>query len=112
MTGERGMYVADYINQDLIFYANPEAPETWEDRGADGADQPGGQDADVCSPIPGNRQRGAVDRMRHAPEVLRARELADSVFSGRAAHWDATEEYPWENVKALADAAREGGLEF
>jgi len=34
----------------------------------------------------------------------RARELADTVFAERAAHWDATEEYPWENVKALAAA--------
>ena len=29
VTGERGMYVADYISQDLVFYANPDAPETW-----------------------------------------------------------------------------------
>jgi predicted dehydrogenase len=35
VTGERGMYVADYIDQDLFFYANPEAPLTWENRGAD-----------------------------------------------------------------------------
>ena len=35
---------------------------------------------------------------------LRARELADGVFAERAAHWDATEEYPWDNVKALAAA--------
>ena len=35
---------------------------------------------------------------------LRARELADGVFAERAAHWDATEEYPWENVKALVAA--------
>src|ERR1051325_7865692 len=35
---------------------------------------------------------------------VRARELADSVFAERAAHWDATEAYPWENVKALAEA--------
>ena len=34
----------------------------------------------------------------------RARELADTAFAERAAHWDATEEYPWENVKALAAA--------
>lgn len=30
VTGERGMYVADYIDQDLIFYANPDAVQTWE----------------------------------------------------------------------------------
>jgi len=34
----------------------------------------------------------------------RARELADTVFAERAARWDATEEYPWDNVKDLATA--------
>jgi 3-sulfinopropanoyl-CoA desulfinase len=34
----------------------------------------------------------------------RARELADTVLAGRAARWDATEEYPWDNVKDLAAA--------
>ncbi|OGL03182.1 MAG: acyl-CoA dehydrogenase [Candidatus Rokubacteria bacterium RIFCSPHIGHO2_12_FULL_73_22] len=34
----------------------------------------------------------------------RARELADTVFAARAARWDATEEYPWENVKDLVAA--------
>ena len=29
------MYVADYINQDLIYYANPDAVQTWEHPGAD-----------------------------------------------------------------------------
>ena len=33
----------------------------------------------------------------------RARELAET-FRGRAAHWDRTEEYPWENVKDLVKA--------
>src|SRR2546426_549320 len=32
----------------------------------------------------------------------RARELADTVFAERAARWDATEEYPWDNVKEPA----------
>jgi UDP-N-acetylglucosamine 3-dehydrogenase len=36
VTGERGMYVADYIDQDLVFYANPDADETWQNRGAEG----------------------------------------------------------------------------
>jgi len=35
VTGERGFYVADYIDQHLIFYANPDAGQTWENRGAD-----------------------------------------------------------------------------
>src|ERR671930_1148168 len=34
----------------------------------------------------------------------RARELADSMFAERAAKWDASEEYPWDNVKDLARA--------
>jgi len=34
----------------------------------------------------------------------RARELADGVFAARAARWDATEEYPWDNVKDLVAA--------
>jgi len=34
----------------------------------------------------------------------RARQLADTVFAGRAARWDASEEYPWENVKDLVGA--------
>jgi UDP-N-acetylglucosamine 3-dehydrogenase len=40
VTGERGMYVADYIAQDLVFYANPDAELTWENRGADGVGAP------------------------------------------------------------------------
>lgn len=34
----------------------------------------------------------------------RARALADDVFRARAARWDTTEEYPWENVADLANA--------
>ncbi len=34
----------------------------------------------------------------------RARELADTRFAGRAARWDAGEEYPWDNVKDLVAA--------
>jgi UDP-N-acetylglucosamine 3-dehydrogenase len=39
VTGERGMYVADYINQDLFFYTNPDAVQTWEHPGADDSGQ-------------------------------------------------------------------------
>ncbi len=35
VTGERGMYVADYINQDLFYYANPDANQVWEHPGPD-----------------------------------------------------------------------------
>jgi alkylation response protein AidB-like acyl-CoA dehydrogenase len=34
----------------------------------------------------------------------RARDLADTRFAGRAARWDAGEEYPWDNVKDLVAA--------
>src|SRR5207247_3809946 len=39
----------------------------------------------------------------------RARELADATFAERAARWDASEEYPWDNVKDLV-AARFMGM--
>ena len=60
VTGERGMYVVDYINQDLIFYANPDATLTWEDRGADGvtarryASASGGNTAALSAPPVGD----------------------------------------------------------
>ncbi len=38
----------------------------------------------------------------------RARELADTAFRERAAHWDAAEEYPWDNVKDLVQAGLMG----
>ena len=34
----------------------------------------------------------------------KAREIAESKIAPRAAHWDETEEYPWENARILADA--------
>src|SRR3989441_4181678 len=34
----------------------------------------------------------------------RARDLPDRAFAQRAARWDASEEYPWEDVKDLAAA--------
>jgi predicted dehydrogenase len=34
VTGESGMYIADYITQDLVFHANPDAVQTWVNRGA------------------------------------------------------------------------------
>ena len=37
VTGERGMYVVDYIAQDLVFYANPDAAETWVNPGSERA---------------------------------------------------------------------------
>ncbi|PYO45056.1 MAG: acyl-CoA dehydrogenase, partial [Candidatus Rokuibacteriota bacterium] len=34
----------------------------------------------------------------------RARDLADRTFDERAARWDASEQYPWDNVKDLVAA--------
>jgi UDP-N-acetylglucosamine 3-dehydrogenase len=34
VTGERGMFLADYIAQDLVLFANPDATETWVNAGA------------------------------------------------------------------------------
>lgn len=34
----------------------------------------------------------------------KAREIAESKIAPKAAHWDETEEYPWENARILADA--------
>lgn len=37
VTGERGMYEADYLEQNLIFYANPDANQTWARPGDGGS---------------------------------------------------------------------------
>jgi hypothetical protein len=44
-------------------------------------------------------------RLTPAQEALQAtvRAVAEAEFAGRAAKWDRTEEYPWENVKRLVD---------
>jgi UDP-N-acetylglucosamine 3-dehydrogenase len=34
VTGERGMFLADYIAQDLVLFSNPDAVETWVNAGA------------------------------------------------------------------------------
>lgn len=34
----------------------------------------------------------------------KAREIAESKIAPKAAHWDETEEYPWENARILAEA--------
>ena len=34
----------------------------------------------------------------------KAREIAESKIAPKAAHWDETEEYPWENAQILAEA--------
>ena len=74
VTGERGMYVADYIAQDLVWYPNTEAVRTWENRGADGASGP------ITSVAEGEMTRRPV--AREEPLVVELTAFADAVRSG------------------------------
>jgi UDP-N-acetylglucosamine 3-dehydrogenase len=67
VTGERGMYVADYIAQNLVFYANPEAEATWVNRG-------------VTSVAEGEMTRRTV--RREEPLTVELREFARAVRDG------------------------------
>ena len=71
VTGERGMYVADYITQDLVFYANPEANETWTNPGAGAA---------ITSVTEGEMTRRTV--RREEPLLVELREFARAVRDG------------------------------
>ncbi len=62
VTGERGMYVADYITQDLVFYANPEAG------------------AEITTVTEGEMTRRAV--RREEPLAVELREFARAVRDG------------------------------
>jgi UDP-N-acetylglucosamine 3-dehydrogenase len=62
VTGERGMYVADYISQDLVFYANPEAG------------------AEITTVAEGERTIRAV--RREEPLAVELREFARAVRQG------------------------------
>ncbi len=74
VTGERGMYVADYISQDLVHYANPDAAHTWENRGGDGASAP------ITSVAEGEMTRRYVRKQE--PLVVELGEFAAAVRSG------------------------------
>ena len=74
VTGERGMYVADYINQDLIFFANPDATQTWENRGADGTDVP------ISSVAEGEMTRRSIRKQE--PLAVELNEFAAAVRVG------------------------------
>jgi UDP-N-acetylglucosamine 3-dehydrogenase len=74
VTGERGMYVADYIDQDLIFFANPEAPVTWEDRGPDDAGPP------ITSVAEGEMTRRPIRKQE--PLAVELAEFAAAVRDG------------------------------
>jgi UDP-N-acetylglucosamine 3-dehydrogenase len=74
VTGERGMYVADYLAQDLVFYANPEAAETWQNRGADGFGAP------ITSVAEGEMTRRNI--RREEPLAVELTAFADAVRDG------------------------------
>jgi len=74
VTGERGMYVADYITQDLIYYANPDASQTWEHVGESG-----------IGPMTSSVSEGEMTRRsirRQEPLAVELREFAEAVRSG------------------------------
>ena len=74
VTGERGFYVADYIDQDLIFYANQDALHTWENRGADGFG------STITSVAEGEMRRHSIRRAE--PLVVELGEFARAVRDG------------------------------
>jgi UDP-N-acetylglucosamine 3-dehydrogenase len=74
VTGERGMYVADYLAQDLIFFANPDASHTWEDRGADDAGPP------ITSVAEGEMTRRVIRKQE--PLAVELSEFARAVRTG------------------------------
>jgi predicted dehydrogenase len=65
------MYVADYINQDLVFHANSDAHETWINRGAGAA---------ITSVTEGEMTRRFVQR--EEPLRVELREFARAVRDG------------------------------
>ena len=71
VTGERGMYVADYIEQDLVFYANQDAAGTWVNPGAGSS---------VTSVTEGEMTRHAI--RREEPLVVELRDFAAAVRDG------------------------------
>lgn len=74
VTGERGMYVADYIDQDLVFYANPDALDTWQNRGGDSFGAP------ITSVAEGEMTRRHV--RREEPLAVELAEFAQAVRNG------------------------------
>ena len=74
VTGERGMYVVDYITQDLVFYANPDALDT---RGNPDAADDG---AAVASVSEGEMIRRVIHRRE--PLAVELEEFARAVRDG------------------------------
>ncbi len=71
VTGERGMFLADYINQDLVLFANPDAPQTWVNPGAG---------ARITSVAEGEMTRFSVRRQE--PLAVELDEFARAVRAG------------------------------
>jgi UDP-N-acetylglucosamine 3-dehydrogenase len=69
VTGERGMYVADYLSQDLVFYANPEATGLVDARGGE-----------ITTVSEGEMTRREV--RREEPLAVELREFARAVRDG------------------------------
>ena len=74
VTGERGYYVADYIAQTLVFFANPDADQTWQNRGADGFGAP------ITSVAEGEMTSRAIRRAE--PLTVELEEFARAVRDG------------------------------
>ncbi len=77
VTGERGMYLADYIAQDLVLFANLHAVETWERPRAD---------TTITSVSEGEMTRYSIRRQE--PLVVELSEFAAAVRDGGAAPVD------------------------
>ncbi len=74
VTGERGFYVANYIAQDLVFYANPDADQLWENHGADEFGAP------ITSVAEGEMTRHSIRRAE--PLTVELDEFARAVRDG------------------------------
>jgi predicted dehydrogenase len=97
VTGERGMYVADYLAQDLVFYPNPDARRLSGNGGAAG----------VASVAEGEMTRRAIRRQE--PLVVELSEFARAVREDAPPPVD-----PHEAMvalllaRAMVDSARDG----
>ena len=71
VTGERGMFLADYIAQDLVLFSNPDAAETWVNPGAG---------ARITSVAEGEMTRYSIRRQE--PLAVELQEFASAVRDG------------------------------
>ena len=74
VTGERGFYVADYIAQNLVFYANPDADQLWKNHGAEEFGAP------ITSVAEGEMTRHSIRRAE--PLAVELEEFARAVRDG------------------------------